>query len=85
MTESGILVAFSKSGELANPNCRMSPLGLNPWIEGNGRLRHLLQAEDHSGNGPRSVPDFLRSCSGLFPERFRIVLGHADSREVRLT
>ena len=53
-------------------NRRMSPLGLNQWTERTGRRRHLLQSEDHSGNDPRSVPGFLRSCSrnrsGLYPD-----------------
>ena len=44
----------------------MFPLGLNPWIDWTGRWRHLLQGEDHSGNSPRSVLGFLRSCSGMF-------------------
>ena len=61
----------------------MSPQGLNPWVEWAGRKRHLLQDSDHSGNDPRLVHGFLRLCSGVFPERFRIVPGFTDSQEKR--
>ena len=49
-----------------------SPLGLNPWVERSRRQRHLLQGDDHSGNFPRLIPGFLRSCSEMFLEHFRI-------------
>ena len=41
-------------------------------MKGPIKVKHLLQDEDHSGNGPRNVPTFPCQCPGEFPERFRI-------------
>ena len=49
------------------------------------RWRYLLQDEDHSGIDPRLVPGSLSWNSGMLSERFRIVPGLVDSKEIRLT
>ena len=61
----------------------MSRQALNSWVGRFHRRRYLLQDDDHSRNDPRLFPGFPRSCSGMFPERFRIVPGIADSEEIR--
>ena len=62
--------------------CERSAPGLFSQTGVTDRWRSLLQDEDHSRNGPFLAPAFF---VWMIPERFRIVLGHADSGKTRVT
>ena len=49
--------------------CRVSPLGLIPWADRDGRWRHLIQGEDRSGKHDKIIPGYQRSFSGLLGMR----------------
>ena len=60
--------------------CKRSLLGFIPVKTDFRRLP--LQEEDHSRNNHQLVPDFLRPCSGIFPERFRRLSVYVVSRKI---
>ena len=74
---------FLKS-KTKHSGCDEPRLGLNQLNDGTDRRRIPLQDENHSGNEPHLVPGFPSLCSGMFPQRFRIVSVLVGSKEIHL-